>query len=158
MRFATIAQRNKDSCVRMLVAVAAASLDTTSLSPPNAANPPSSTVINQKTPAILALKSGPLNSSFVIFRLLDRSAIAPQPDRCRNECRGEQQSDPETWRAQISSRSKLCQRVNREIALRIVRVKSERLCRPTHQAVFNEGGEVRSPERNPLEDTNREQR
>jgi hypothetical protein len=51
----------------MLAAVAAASLDTTSLSPLDAANPPNTIVINQKTPAIRALKSGdvPAIGSFV---------------------------------------------------------------------------------------------
>src|SRR6266481_3040803 len=68
----------------------------------------------------------------------NRSAITAQPNCCEEECRGEYQSDPETGRAQEPSRSELSQRVDRGVALRIVRVESERLRRPTHQTVFNQ--------------------
>jgi hypothetical protein len=42
----------------MLAAVAVASPDTAKLPPTNMANPPVRKVINQKNPAVLALKSG----------------------------------------------------------------------------------------------------
>src|SRR5918912_1601557 len=64
MRLATTPDRNKDSCARMLAAVAAASPETTSL-PPNIANTPPRKVISQKKPATLALTRG------------DASAIRP---------------------------------------------------------------------------------
>src|SRR5256712_11981568 len=58
MRLAAVPSRNSASCARMLAAVAAASPDTTSLPPTIAANVLVSIVINQKTPAALALTRG----------------------------------------------------------------------------------------------------
>jgi hypothetical protein len=39
----------------------------------------------------------------------DRPSVTAQPDRCREEPRSKEQPEPETRRAQISSRSELCE-------------------------------------------------
>src|SRR5947208_15271976 len=89
----------------------------------------------------------------VFLRASDGSAITAQPDCCSEECRGHNDPDPETWRAQISSWGELGQRVDRGVALS-VETKSVR--RESHQTVRQHGGEVRSVEGYLLEDLNRD--
>src|SRR4029453_10175271 len=88
------------------------------------------------------------------FRRADksqRSAIAAQPDCGGEECSGEYQSNPKTRAAKISSRSK-CYRVDG------VGAESERLRSEADQTVLQHGGEMRSVERDLLEEANRKQR
>src|SRR6266487_5403134 len=82
----------------------------------------------------------------------DRFTITAQPDRSGEEHRGDRQPDPETWCAQISARSQFRQRFDRVPA---VRPEGERLRSPAKQAVVHHGGEIRSVERNLLEDLDR---
>src|ERR1700694_2985550 len=165
MRLDVSPSRSEDSCARTLAAVAAASPDTTSLPPTNMANAPVRKVISQKNPAILALKRGDASAiRSVITAVLilvspyardcidsagesDRFTITAQPDSSGKERRGECQPDPETRSAQEFPRIECHQRVGRG-ATRRREVETLR----TRQAVPQDGGDIRSVERNLLDD------
>src|SRR6266536_1415913 len=84
-----------------------------------------------------------------------RSAITAQPDCREQESRRDEQSDPETWAAQISSRSELGQRIDCGMAMAL---KVESVGRESEEAVFHKGGEMRSAERDLFEDLDHDQR
>src|SRR5437870_2531847 len=171
MRLDATPSRNEGSCARMLAAVATASPGTTNLPPTNMANPPVRKVINQKNPAVLALKRGDVSAirPIVTAELMliffkrgncsriacesDRFTITAQPDRCGEKRRGECQPNPETRRAQEFRRIECHQRMDRG-ATRRREVETLR----TRQAVPQYGGDIRSVKRNLLDDLDRHYR
>src|SRR5438876_9829556 len=82
------------------------------------------------------------------------SAITAQPNRGREKYRRHQQPDPETRAAEISSRSQLYQRVDHRLCPTL---EVESVRREPENTVFQERTEIRSPERNPLENLDRNQ-
>src|SRR4030095_1182550 len=80
-----------------------------------------------------------------------RPAITAQPDCRRDECRGEYQAKPKTWRAQVRARGQ-------SRAVDGADVKSERRRRESHQTVFQHRGEMRSAECDSLEKCDRQKR
>src|SRR5438477_9514928 len=133
----------------MLVTVEMASSGTTSVQRTTAAAPPVRTVAKKRTTAMSVLKRGEVfaNGSIITAALIlfplgssesNRFPIAAKPDRCGEEYRGECEADPQTGHAQKFSRSELGQGVNRTVS-----VEGESLRGETHQAVLQQGGEVR---------------
>src|SRR6266436_159106 len=89
----------------------------------------------------------------------DGSLITAQPDCCSEPCHGEAQPDPQTCTDPESSRSELRQRnkmrIDRDVTLRI---EGESGGSEPKQAVFQQGAEIRSEERNLFDDADCEQR
>ena len=85
----------------------------------------------------------------------DWSAVAAQTNCGSEKCCGDYKPDPKTRAAQVSSRSELCQRVDTGRALS---TEVEGVRRESHQTMFHERAEIRSAERNPFEDADREKR
>src|SRR5437762_13491075 len=87
------------------------------------------------------------------FGELDWSAVAAETNCGSEKCCGDYKPDPKTRAAQVSSRSELCQRINRGVvaALEIEGARPE-----SHQTVFHKGGEIRSAERDFFEDLDRD--
>ena len=84
----------------------------------------------------------------------DRSSVSAQTDRDGEKCSSHNESDPESRRAQIPSRSKLCQGADRDA---VMRVEVEGARRESHQTLHYQRTEMLTAQRNPLEDANREQ-
>src|SRR6266852_1514244 len=108
------------------------------------------------TIAVLILSS-PLRALHHAAPESDRIAIAAQPDGCGDACRGECQPDPQTRAAQEPPRGELCQRnkmgIDRDARL-VPEVESAGS--ESKQAFFQQGAEIRSVERDLLEDADRE--
>src|SRR5205823_4101024 len=79
----------------------------------------------------------------------DRPSITTQPYRCCKKHRRDRQPNPKPWRAQISPRSELRQRVNVRVMLAL-EIKSLR--RESGQAIPQHSDKMRRVESNLLED------
>src|SRR6267378_2663200 len=126
-------KRNNDSFPRMLAAVAAASVVTTSR--PGIRNWPFTEATPSKMPrtaAILARKRGDISVIRCVMKS-QRAAIATQLN-CRDDKTGtDQKTDPKSRRGQKSSRSQLGQQVNRNAPMHL---EIERRVARAEQAVL----------------------
>src|SRR5713101_2646559 len=81
----------------------------------------------------------------------DRPTIAAETDRCGEEGRGDCQAGPQTRAAQEMTRSEVCHRIHRETTRRCDSFRA------AIHAVLQHGSEMRSVERDLLDDADRKQ-